>query len=47
MVDGVPRHLHLRCYFSVCYFSFAAHAERRALKLAMQVELDIISLFNI
>ena len=42
-----PRHQHLWCYFSVRYFSFAAHAERRALKLAMQVELDIISLFNI
>ena len=23
-----PRHQHLWCYFSVCYFSFAAHAER-------------------
>ena len=52
-VGGATRHTVVRlfvCSFvsqSVCYFSFAAHAERRALKLAMQVELDIISLFNI
>ena len=31
---------------SVCYTIFAAHAERQGLKLAMQVELDIISAVN-
>ena len=31
---------------SVCYTIFAAQAERYALKLAMQVQLDIISVLK-
>ena len=31
---------------SVCYTILAAHAGRQALKLAMQVEIDIISVVN-
>ena len=36
----------LSVVLSVCYTIFAAHAGRYALKLAMQVEIDIISVVN-
>ena len=36
----------LSVVLSVCYTTFAAHAGRYALKLAMQVEIDIISVVN-
>ena len=42
-----PRHQHLWCYFSVCYISFMAHAEKWSFKLAKQVELDVISLLKL
>ena len=47
-VGGATRHtvIALSVILSVCYTIFSAHAEMYALKLAMQVELDIISIVN-
>ena len=47
---GGRSHEAYSCLFvshSVCYFSFAAHAEQCALKLAMHVDPDITSLLEL